>query len=184
MNSADVSGRHADYLKRVDRLLIDLEPDEKGSLLANLREQLDEVPEGELGIRLGTPEEFVAEYRRSAGIEGEAGMTRESGPLVTVASVASAVALPFGVLILFSFGGQLVLGPFVLAIEWILARVSPKPLRIVWSVLAGALVGEIVVLSLDMYLFPVDGVLFLLIGVVVAIPVGFLFYRTSSRGTS
>ena len=63
----------------------------------------------------------------------------------------SALALPFGVLVLFSFGGQLVFGPFVLAIEWILARISARPLCLAWSFLGAALAGEIIYLVLDIH---------------------------------
>lgn len=100
---------------------------------------------------------------------------------VNVATLTSVLALPFGILVLFSFGGQLILGPFVLAIEWILARVSPKPLRITWSLLAGALVGEIAVIVTDTYLFPLNSYLIALTWILIAGPIAILVYRTAAE---
>lgn len=97
----------------------------------------------------------------------------------TIATVVSVLALPLGVLILFSFGGQLILGPFVLAIEWILAKLSPAPLRIAWSILAGALVGEIVYILLDVHVGVIDGFPAVVIGLVAAALAGLLIFRTT-----
>lgn len=96
-----------------------------------------------------------------------------------VATVASVVALPFGVLLLFSFGGQLVLGPFALAVEWVLAKLSPAPLRLIWSALAGALTGEIAYLVLDTQVASIDGFPAVAVGLVFAAVTALLFYRTT-----
>lgn len=78
---------------------------------------------------------------------------------------------------LFSFGGQLIFGPFVLAIEWILARISPNPLRIAWSFLGAALAGEIAYLALDIHVRRFEGFLAVVIGLAVAAGVALLFFR-------
>lgn len=97
----------------------------------------------------------------------------------TVATILSGLLLPVGVLVLFSFGGQIVFGPFVLAIEWILARVSARPIRIAWCVLAGALAGEIVYLALDLKVTQIDGFLAVVAGLLIASLVVPLFISTT-----
>jgi uncharacterized membrane protein len=165
------------YLDRVARLLAGVDEDERVSLLADLADELREIPESELAERLGSPEEFALEYRRSAGLETPAETDSTVGS--KVATVISALALPFGVLVLFSFGGQLVFGPFVLAIEWILARISPRPLRLAWSFLGAALAGEIIYLVLDIHVRRIDGFLAVVIGLAVAAVTALLFFRTT-----
>lgn len=120
-------------------------------------------------------------YRRLLLSAYACGMTTvtPSTRAATIATVVSVLALPLGVLILFSFGGQLILGPFVLAIEWILAKLSPAPLRIAWSILAGALVGEIVYILLDVHVGVIDGFPAVTIGLVAAALTGLLIFRTT-----
>jgi uncharacterized protein YqgC (DUF456 family) len=107
-----------------------------------------------------------------------------AAPSIRVTTVVSALALPIGVLVLFSFGGQVILGPFVVVAEWILARISPRPLRIAWSVLAGALVGEIVVIMIGAYLFSIDRAVLVTLWALIAAPIAVLVYRTSSARPS
>lgn len=170
-------GTSAAYLDRVATLLVDVDVDERVSLLADLADELREIPDSELAERLGSPEEFALEYRRSAGLDtpAEPDRTLES----KIATVISALALPFGVLVLFSFGGQLIFGPFVLVVEWILARISPKPLRLAWSFLGAALAGEIVYLVLDLHFRRIHGFLAVVIGLAVAGVAALLFFRTT-----
>jgi hypothetical protein len=85
-----------------------------------------------------------------------------------LSTVVSGLLTPLGVLVLFSFGAQIVFAPFVLAIEWILARVALRPVRIIWSVLAGALAGEYVYLLFDLRVEQVDGLPAVLLGLVTA----------------
>jgi uncharacterized membrane protein len=123
-----------DYLSRVERLLGDLAADDRAGLLEDLHDQLEETsvdPE----TLLGSPEEFAAEFRRSAGIE-------ES---VTAApsAITSGLALVVAFLLLFSFGAQLFVGPTVLVLGWYLARASSSWLRIAWCVVAALLAGEV-----------------------------------------
>jgi uncharacterized protein YqgC (DUF456 family) len=86
----------------------------------------------------------------------------------------SAIFLPFGIAILLSFGGQLLFGPFILVIEWILARISPRTLRLLWSALAGLLAGEIVYLTTEL----------LLLALATAAVTGLLFIWTTDRRQS
>lgn len=176
MNRSDMSASTAAYLDRVARLLADVDEEERVSLLADLADELREIPDSELTERLGSPEDFAAEYRRSARIETPADQEPEIQS--KIATAISAVALPFGVLALFSFGGQLIFGPFVLAIEWILARISPSPLRIAWSLLGAALAGEIAYLAVNVR-GPFDGLLAVVIGLAVAAAVALLFFSTT-----
>lgn len=172
-----MSASTAAYLDRVAHLLADVDEEERVSLLADLADDLSEMPDSELTERLGSPEDFATEYRRSAGIETPA--DHEPEIQSKIATAISAAALPFGVLALFSFGGQLVFGPFVLAIEWILARISPRPLRLAWSLLGAALAGEIAYLALDLHVRRFDGFLAVVMGLAVAAFVALLFFRTT-----
>jgi hypothetical protein len=165
------------YLRRVEELLADIDSDERQSLLAELSEQIDNSEDSSVSS-LGTPEDFVAEYRRSAGLP----LPSERSEGWWIATIVSSLAVPFGVLVLFSFGAQVAFGPFLLAIEWLLARISPTPLRIVWSVLAGVLVGEITYLTLaDVHVAWLDGLVAIAISLVVAGMVTVLFIRTTRR---
>lgn len=178
MRRRDLSEASAAYLDDVEQLLSDVDEDERTSLLADLADQLGEMSEVEVIERLGTPQTFVAEYRRSAGIEEhDATGARSIGETIVV--LVSGLALPFGVLLLFSFGGQIVFGPFALAIEWILARISPRPLRLAWCLLAGALGGEVTYLVLDIHVRALDGFLAVVMGLVTAGLVALIFYRTT-----
>ncbi len=178
MNRSHMSAIAAKYLRRVEELLSDIANDDRTSLLVDLTDQLEDLPENELNERLGTPEAFADEYRRSAGLAMPLPPAPRSQTAV-IAMILSALAVPFGVVMLLSFGGQLVLGPFVLAIEWILARVSPRLLRIAWSLLAGALAGEIAYLRLGLYVPLMGSFPAVVVGVVVAGLVTLLFNRTT-----
>jgi uncharacterized membrane protein len=179
VNKSDMPASTAAYLDRVAQLLSDVDEEERVSLLADLEDELREIPESELAERLGMPEDFAAEYRRSAGIK----VPDNEEPEIQskIATVVSVLALPFGVLLLFSFGGQLIYGPFVLAIEWILARISPRPLRLAWAFLGAALVGEIVYLVLDIHVRRIDGFLAVVVALAAAASVALLFFRTTDE---
>jgi hypothetical protein len=97
----------------------------------------------------------------------------------TLSTAVSALLTPLGVLALFSFGGQIVFGPFVLAIEWILARVAARPVRVVWCVLAGALGGEFVYLVFDLRVDQIDGFLAIVFGLLASALVTSLYLRTT-----
>lgn len=109
----------------------------------------------------------------------ESGRIERGKVSTTLRTVISVLALPFGVIVLFSFGGQLIVGPFALAIEWILARVSPRPLRLAWSFLAAVLAGEIAFLALDIHVPALEGFLAVVLGLATAALVAILFYRTT-----
>jgi uncharacterized membrane protein len=170
----NTTGSVTEYLRLIEELLADIDEDARASLLADLTEQLSDVPGSQVTARLGTPEEFVEEYRRSAGIETPTETARPE-KAIQLDTLISAIFLPFGILILFSFGGQLLFGPFILVIEWILARISPRTLRLLWSALAGILAGEIVYLTADL---TGTG---LLLGSATAAVTGILFIRTTDR---
>lgn len=91
----------------------------------------------------------------------------------------SAALLPIGVIILFSFGGQVVFAPFALAIEWVLARVAKTPVRIAWSLLAGVLAGEFVYLLIDLRSERFDGLAAVVAGLAVAVVVALGFVLTT-----
>jgi hypothetical protein len=161
-----------EYLKRIEELLGDIAEGDRASLLADLTEQLSDVSGSEATARLGTPEEFVEEYRRSAEIETPSETARPERA-IRLDTLISVIFLPFGIAILLSFGGQLLFGPFILVIEWILARISPRPLRLLWSALAGLLAGEIVYLIVEMT--PIG----FLLALATASVTGLLFVRTT-----
>jgi uncharacterized membrane protein len=167
-----------EYLKRIEELLADIGGDDRASLLADLTEQLSDIPGSEVLARLGTPEEFVEEYRRSAGIETPSEAARPERA-IRLDTLISAICLPFGIAILLSFGGQLLFGPFVLAIEWILARISPRTLRLFWSALAGLLAGEIVYLVVGLNGSQGRTLTGLLVALATAAVTGLLFIRTT-----
>jgi uncharacterized membrane protein len=172
------NGSATEYLRRIDELLADIGEDDRASLLADLTEQLSDVPGSEVTARLGTPEEFVEEYRRSAGLETPSDIVRPERA-IRFDTLISALCLPFGIAILLSFGGQLLFGPFALVIEWILARISPKPLRFLWSVLAGLLAAEIVYLIVDINDTQTRTFTGLLLGLATAVVTSLLFIRTT-----
>jgi uncharacterized membrane protein len=178
MNSSDHRSSRSGYLDEVGRLLDDLDADETSSLLADLGDRLGEISEAQIAERLGSPKDFVDEYRSSAGIDSKA--TIGSRPATLVQNLLSGLLLPFGAIVLFSFGGQLILGPFVVTLEWVLARISARPLRIAWSLLAGALVAEIAYLVLDIYVGAIDGLAAVLAGMMVGAFAGILIYRTAA----
>jgi uncharacterized membrane protein len=179
VNTADSSA--TEYLRRIEELLADIGEDDRASLLADLVEQLSDVPEVQATARLGTPEEFVEEYRRSAGMETPPDTARPDTArperAIRVDTLISAVCLPLGVAILFSFGGQVLFGLPVLVIEWIFARNSPRTLRLMWSALAALLAGEIVYLIVGQR-STIPG---WLLGLATAAVTGILFIRTTDR---
>lgn len=72
MNTA-VSNAKADYLARVASGLADLPEEDREEVIQDLRAHLAEVDEDNIRNTLGTPEEFVAEFRVSAGLDEEPG---------------------------------------------------------------------------------------------------------------
>jgi uncharacterized membrane protein len=178
MSNSDQRLSRSGYHDEVGRLLDDLDADESMNLLADLGERLGEISEAEIANRLGSPDEFVDEYRTSAGIDSKAAI--DIRPANLILNILSGLLLPFGVMVLLSFGGQLILGLVVVPLEWVLARISARPLRIAWSVLAGALVAEIAYLVLNTNVAAMHGPVAVLTGVAVGIPGGILIYRTAS----
>jgi hypothetical protein len=93
-------------------------------------------------------------------------------------TLISAALLPLGALALFSFGAQVVFAPFVLVIEWILARVAMGPVKIAWSLLAGVLAGEFVYLLVDLRT-DFSGFLAVVAGLGAAVVVTFVYVATT-----
>jgi len=60
------------YVRAVADLLPELPDDEREELMSELAAHLAEVGDDDIETTLGTPADFVGEYRRSAGIEGGA----------------------------------------------------------------------------------------------------------------
>jgi hypothetical protein len=75
----------------------------------------------------------------------------------------------YSVLALLSFGGQIVVAPFLVPLQWLAARFSTRPWRMVFSALSGLIVGEVVWILGDL----------LIVGVVVGVGAGLLVFRTS-----
>src|SRR5690606_6021169 len=102
-----------------------------------------------------------------------------SGVVGRPGQIASIVLLSLAVLLLFSFGSQVVLAPSVVVVGWFLARVSSPYLRMAWMIVAGLLAVEFIYLvsmRLDWPTLLIPASLALVAG----IGVGVLFHRTPS----
>jgi hypothetical protein len=64
-----VSTSKAEYLERVASGLADLAVDDREEVLQDLKAHLAELDEKEVEAALGSPDEFVAEFRASAGLD-------------------------------------------------------------------------------------------------------------------
>lgn len=180
MSESRSSLKTADYIESVGRLLSDLDEEDRTSLLQELSDQIEDMTDAEVARRLGTPEEFVAEYRRSAGLSEPAGH-REPW---TITTVASALLLPVGLYALYTFGdSRLILMPLALATFWLLARISRRPLRIAWSVLAGTAGAQVLYFIFDQQggAGRTNGLQAAAALVAIAALVALLFYRTSRQ---
>jgi hypothetical protein len=85
----------------------------------------------------------------------------------------------FSVVILFSFGGQLVVAPALLPAQWIIARDTYGWVSKTFSVLGALLLAEVTYLIFALVFGEVP--VTVVIGVPVALAAGFGFYRTSHR---
>lgn len=68
MNTAHAQTTAENYLDRVRILLSDLPEEERAELVQDLAAHLEEIDQLEIETELGTPEEFVAEFRAMAGL--------------------------------------------------------------------------------------------------------------------
>lgn len=68
MNTTHAPMTAEGYLDRVRTLLSDLHEEERSELVQDLAAHLDEIDQLEIESELGTPEEFVAEFRAMAGL--------------------------------------------------------------------------------------------------------------------
>ncbi|MGB8360989.1 MAG: hypothetical protein WCE80_06270 [Acidimicrobiia bacterium] len=93
-------------------------------------------------------------------------------------TLVSAALIPVGLVVLISFGGQIVFAPFVLVIEWVLARVAKGVVKIAWSMLAGVMAGEYVYLLIDLRT-DYSGFLAVVAGLAAAVIVAFAYLATT-----
>ncbi len=96
-----------------------------------------------------------------------------------VVQVGLLVVGGFSVLILFSFGGQVVVAPALLPAQWMIARDTSGWVSVLFSVLGAVLLAE--VLYLGFALVVGESPVAVALGVPVAVAGGYLFYRTSRR---
>jgi hypothetical protein len=87
----------------------------------------------------------------------------------------------FSALILFSFGGQVIVAPALLPIQWLVARHTAGWVSRTFSVLGALLTTEVI--WLGWALVAGDGVVALIGGIVVAVGAGVVFYRISRPGS-
>lgn len=147
----------SEYLRRVEVLLSDIDVEDRVAVLADIQGQLNEIPDGDPIEILGSPEDFVTEYRRSAGLPPSKAQPSPRTPPATTpsveASVVAVMLLPIAALLLLSMGGgQFFFGPVAIAIGWMLSRRTYPLVRLAWSVMAGLLVGQMAYLLLGMTL--------------------------------
>ena len=83
----------------------------------------------------------------------------------------------FSVLILFSFGGQVIVAPALLPAQWMIARDTSGMVSTVFSVLGAALLAEVVYLGFALIVGGNPATV--AVGVPLALAAGYLFYRTS-----
>ena len=93
-------------------------------------------------------------------------------------TLVSAALIPVGIVVLLSFGGQIVFAPFVLVIEWVLARIAKGVVRMAWSLLAGVMAGEYVYLLIDLRT-DYSAVLAVVAGLATAVIVAFAYLATT-----
>ena len=85
----------------------------------------------------------------------------------------------FSVLILFSFGGQVVVAPALLPAQWMIARDTSGWISTVFSALGAMLTAEMVYLVFALILG--ENPVTVALGAPLAVGAGFLFYRSSHR---
>lgn len=85
----------------------------------------------------------------------------------------------FSVLILFSFGGQVVVAPALLPAQWMIARDTSGWVSTAFAALGAVLTAEVVYLVFALIVG--ESPVTVAMGVPVALGAGFLFYRSSHR---
>ena len=93
--------------------------------------------------------------------------------------VALVVIGAFSVLILFSFGGQLIVAPALLPVQWFVAHNTDGWVSKAFSLLGAMLLAEVLLLGMGLLLG--ETVAAALIGGVLGLAGGVTFYRTSRR---
>jgi hypothetical protein len=100
----------------------------------------------------------------------------------TVTSTALLVVAIFSALMLFSFGGQIIVAPALLPAQWLIARHTKGTASMMFSVLGGLLAAELVWIALAVVLGGTVSLLSGILVVVAGLAAGFLFFRTSRPG--
>jgi hypothetical protein len=87
----------------------------------------------------------------------------------------------FSVLILFSFGGQVIVAPALLPAQWLIARNTGGRISMAFSILGAVLVAEVAWLAFALAVAGEEGgsLVVGLVGLAVAVGGGVLFFRTS-----
>lgn len=86
----------------------------------------------------------------------------------------------FSAVVLFSFGGQLIVAPALLPAQWLIARHTSGPTSVTFSVLGAALAAEVGLISMGLIAGSDDvTVPMLVLVVLVGVLSGVGFYRTS-----
>ena len=83
------------------------------------------------------------------------------------------------ILILFSFGGQLIVAPGLLPAQWLIARHSDGWVSSLFAALGSLLAAEVLLISAVLLLG--DGLVGLSVGVPAGLAAALLFFRTSRR---
>lgn len=87
----------------------------------------------------------------------------------------------FSVLILFSFGGQVIVAPALLPAQWIIARHTSGWVSTSFAMVGALLLVEVVWLLLALVIGDAASIAMGLVAVVVAIGAGIVFFNTSRR---
>ncbi|MCP3996139.1 MAG: hypothetical protein GY722_13930 [bacterium] len=86
----------------------------------------------------------------------------------------------FSFLILFSFGGQLIVAPALLPVEWLIAHNTDGWVSRAFSLLGALLLAEVILLGVGLLLG--ESVAAALVGGAAGLMGAVVFYRTSGRG--
>ncbi len=112
---------------------------------------------------------------------GHSDAIAQTGWRALVVQVGLLVVSVFSVMILFSRGSQLVVAPALLPAQWLIARHSRGMVSLVFRILGGLLVVEVVWLTFA--LLTSNGTALVGLGVPGSLLAGYLYYRSARPGT-
>ncbi|MDJ0497680.1 MAG: hypothetical protein QNJ89_07610 [Acidimicrobiia bacterium] len=107
------------------------------------------------------------------------GTIKVTGWKGTAGSAALMVLAVFSALMLFSFGGQVIVGPVLLPAQWLIARHTREATSIVFSALGALLAAEVTWIALATAFGQEASVLVRGLVVAAGLVVGFVFLKTS-----